>query len=259
MTLLAQILAWDSRCTTARVLTLILNMFPQPFREALSLGTALSAKTLCQFFQQRICVIFCVKQLYIFSLHSCTKNCQAKMISDEKTILQSNCEAYCTGKLRFSWSLYIFDNINSPEPLNLSSLHEIPQEEFQNMVYNPINELSLAIKPNALQCDKKYILAFQAIRPSAVLGEQRSTLLVNSPPTGGKLYFLQITIYLSIHYPSIITCFVHLALYSLMIPHFIHLSIHLILSLSIDPFIAGTTTMSQCDECNCATNAPLFS
>ena len=121
-----------------------------------------------------------------FSLHSCVKNCQAKTIFDEKSILQSNCEAYCTGKLRFSWSLYLFDNINTPEPLNLSSLYEIPQQEFQNMVYNPINELALAIKPNALQCNQKYIFAFRALRPTTVMGEQRTTLLVNSPPTGGK-------------------------------------------------------------------------
>ena len=180
-----------------------------------------------------------IKLLCIFSLHSCVKNCQAKTISNEKTILQSNCEAYCTGKLRFSWSLYIFDNINSPEPLNLSSLHEIPQEEFQKMVNNPIDELDLAIKPNALQCDKKYILAFRAMRPSAVLGEQRTTLLVNSPPTGGKRCLLQISIHHPIH--SHITSYIHLSLYSLLydfifyptFSNYIHLYIYSFIHLSI--------------------------
>ena len=128
-----------------------------------------------------------IRQMSIFSiLHSCVKNCQEKTISDEKAILKSNCEAHCTGELKFSWSLYVFDNISAPEPLNLSSLYEIPEQDFQKMVLNPINELALAIKPDALQCGKKYILAFRATRPSGAYGELRTTILINSPPVGGK-------------------------------------------------------------------------
>ncbi|CAB4035285.1 Hypothetical predicted protein, partial [Paramuricea clavata] len=123
--------------------------------------------------------------IYKSSRVCCFKNCKDKIISDEKTILQSECSAFCSGELTFSWSLYCYDEINTPEPLNLSSLHEIPQSEFQDMVYNPINELDLAIKPYSLQPGKKYTLAFQASRPTGTLGELRTTLLVNSPPAGG--------------------------------------------------------------------------
>ena len=80
----------------------------------------------------------------------------------------------------------MYDDINTPQPLNLSALHEIPPNQFQEMVYNPINELDLAIKPYSLQYGKKYTLAFRAARPTGVIGELRTTLLVNSPPAGGK-------------------------------------------------------------------------
>ncbi|XP_028413717.1 uncharacterized protein LOC114536572 [Dendronephthya gigantea] len=116
---------------------------------------------------------------------SCSKNCKSKIIPDEKTILHSDCSAFCTGELVFSWALYLYGDIDEPEPLNLSALHEIPPKDFQNLVYNPINELALAIKPNALQSGKKYTLAFRASRPTGVIGEQRTTLRVNSPPSGG--------------------------------------------------------------------------
>jgi hypothetical protein len=120
--------------------------------------------------------------------YSCSKNCQNKIDHSEKTILQSSCAAFCTGELSFSWSLFLYDDINTPEPLNLSALHEIPTRQFQEMVYNPINELDVAIKPYSLLLGKKYTLAFRAARPSGVIGELRTTILVNLPPTGGKLF-----------------------------------------------------------------------
>jgi hypothetical protein len=140
---------------------------------------------LLRFWKTSFCLSFIVYLLFS-RCYSCSKNCKDKITSDEKTILQSACSAFCTGELTFSWSLYCYDDINTPEPLNLSSLHEIPQSEFQDMVYNPINELDLAIKPYSLQPGKKYTLAFRATRPTGALGELRTTLLVNSPPAGGK-------------------------------------------------------------------------
>ena len=102
----------------------------------------------------------------------------------------SRCSMFCTGELAFSWSLHSYDDINQAEPFNLSSLNEIPKEQFENMVSNPLDELELAIKPNSLHVGKKYTVAFRATRPSGVYGECRTTVIVNSPPVGGKRNFL---------------------------------------------------------------------
>lgn len=101
-------------------------------------------------------------------------------------ILLSTCKSHCSGELKFGWSLYLYDHLNQPEPYNLSTLNEIPKHEFQKMASNPINELDLAIKPDTLQIGRKYTLAFRATRPSGSYGECRTTVLVNSPPVGGK-------------------------------------------------------------------------
>ena len=77
--------------------------------------------------------------------------------------------------------------MNQREPFNLSSLNEIPPAELQGIASNPINELDIAIKPHSLSIGKKYIFAFRAIRPSGVYGELRTTVIVNSPPVGGKI------------------------------------------------------------------------
>ena len=58
------------------------------------------------------------------------------------------------------------------------------------MTTNPIDELDIAIKPNSLKVGKKYIIAFRAIRPNGVYGELRNTVIVNSPPIGGKVCFI---------------------------------------------------------------------
>jgi hypothetical protein len=57
------------------------------------------------------------------------------------------------------------------------------------MAFNPLDELSLGIKPDYLQAGKKYIVAFRATRLSGMYGECRTTVIVNSPPTGGKRNF----------------------------------------------------------------------
>ena len=100
----------------------------------------------------------------------------------------SECSKYCVGELTFSWSLYLYDDINQREPFNLSTLNEIPPAEFQNMASNPINELNIAIKPHALKIGKKYTFAFRATRTGGVYGELRTTVMVNAPPYGG-MYF----------------------------------------------------------------------
>ncbi|XP_028413722.1 uncharacterized protein LOC114536576 [Dendronephthya gigantea] len=115
----------------------------------------------------------------------CSKNCQSKITAEGKTIMRADCSSFCQGELMFNWTLHLYDDIHDPEPLNLSALHEISSKEFQNMVRNPINELDLSIKPDALQPGKKYTLAFRATRPSGIFGEVRTTLLVNGPPLGG--------------------------------------------------------------------------
>ncbi|XP_028412301.1 uncharacterized protein LOC114535123 [Dendronephthya gigantea] len=117
---------------------------------------------------------------------SCKMNCKSKINTDEKIILESFCDARCYGELTFLWSLYLYDDVNTPEPYNLTELIEIPREEFSNMTSNPVDELDLAIKPNSLKENKKYIAAFRAIRPSGVVGELRYTLLMNSPPERGN-------------------------------------------------------------------------
>ena len=126
--------------------------------------------------------------LFQFSF-SCSKNCQSEVVPDKKTILVSSCSSFCYGELEFSWSLYLYDDINQLEPFNLSSLNQIPKDEFENMTSNPLDELNLAIKPDSLQAGKKYTVAFRATRPTGVYGECRTTVIVNSPPAGGKRNF----------------------------------------------------------------------
>ena len=55
------------------------------------------------------------------------------------------------------------------------------------MASNPINELNIAVKPHSLKVGKKYTFAFRATRASGVYGELRTTVIVNSPPVGGKI------------------------------------------------------------------------
>ena len=105
---------------------------------------------------------------------------------DEKIILKSSCSAFCIGMLQFNWSLYLYDDVNMPEPYNLTDLNEIDQTKLQGMASNPINELDLAIKPNSLQPGRKYIIAFRAQRPNNVYGELRYTLFIDAPPENGK-------------------------------------------------------------------------
>ena len=132
-----------------------------------------------------------VLRIFLFSF-SCSKNCKSKFLPDERTVLASSCSSLCYGELAFSWSLYSYDHVDQLEPFNLSSLNEFPPNEFENMVFNPIDELSLAIKPDSLQVGKKYIVAFRATRPSGVYGECRTTMIMNSPPVGGKRNFPKI-------------------------------------------------------------------
>ncbi|XP_028408505.1 sperm receptor for egg jelly-like [Dendronephthya gigantea] len=116
----------------------------------------------------------------------CSRNCESKLRPDEKTILLSKCSRFCAGELTFSWSLYLYDNINQHEPFNLSSLTEVPEADFQNMAMNPVDELEIGIKPDSLQVGKKYTIAFRATRVSGVYGECRTTVIVNTPPAGGR-------------------------------------------------------------------------
>ena len=78
-----------------------------------------------------------------------------------------------------------------PEPYNLTGLNEIPRNELENMASKPLDELDLAIKPNTLKTNKKYIVAFRATRPSGVYGELRYTMLINSPPVEGSYLSLR--------------------------------------------------------------------
>ena len=118
---------------------------------------------------------------------SCSKNCKSKFLPDEKAILLSSCTDFCYGELKFNWSLYEYDDVDQVEPFYLSNLKVIPKVEFQNMTMNPIDELNIAIKPNSLKVGRKYTIAFRAIRPNGVYGELRTTVIVNSPPIGGKV------------------------------------------------------------------------
>lgn len=108
------------------------------------------------------------------------------MVPDEKIILMSSCSSFCYGELSFRWSLYMYDDPDMPEPFNLTDLSAISPEEFQNMASSPINQIDIAIKPNSLEKDRKYIVAFRATRPSDVYGELRYTMFINSPPRTGK-------------------------------------------------------------------------
>ena len=127
-----------------------------------------------------------IKQLHLI-IFSCSKNCRDKVIPDEKIIIKANCKSLCYGKLDFGWSMYMYDDINMPEPYNLTDLNEITQEQLAAMALNPTNELDLAIKQDSLQPGGKYILAFRAIRPSRVYGEVRYTMFVNAGPVNGKV------------------------------------------------------------------------
>jgi hypothetical protein len=80
----------------------------------------------------------------------------------------------------------MYDNPNTPEPFNLTDLNAFSPEEFQNMTSSPINQLDIAIRPDSLGIDRKYVIAFRAARPSGVYGELRYTMRVNAPPLRGK-------------------------------------------------------------------------
>ena len=56
------------------------------------------------------------------------------------------------------------------------------------MATNPVDELDIAIRPNSLKIGKKYMFAFRATRTNGVYGELRTTVIVNSPPTVGKIF-----------------------------------------------------------------------
>lgn len=127
-----------------------------------------------------------IRDVHFFPKLSCSKNCREKVVPDEKIILKSKCSAYCYGELSFSWSLYMYDDPNMPEPFNLTDLNAFSAEEFQNIASSPTNQIDIAIKPNSLEKDRKYIVAFRATRPSGVHGELRYTMLMNSPPSIGK-------------------------------------------------------------------------
>jgi hypothetical protein len=81
--------------------------------------------------------------------------------------------------------LYRYDNLNTPEPYNLSALHEFTSNELKEMTTSPIDALEIALKPKSLEPVKKYILAFRAFRPSGIFGELRYTLLTNDAPVDG--------------------------------------------------------------------------
>ena len=53
------------------------------------------------------------------------------------------------------------------------------------MTSSPADGLEIAIKSNALQPQRKYVLVLQAERPSRVFGELRYTLLINDAPADG--------------------------------------------------------------------------
>ena len=72
-----------------------------------------------------------------------------------------------------------------PEPYNLTDLNEIPRNVLEIMASKPVDELDIAISPNTLEINRKYVLAFRATRPSGVYGELRYTMMINSPPTKG--------------------------------------------------------------------------
>ena len=88
--------------------------------------------------------------------------------------------------MEFQWSLYSYDDINMPEPYNLSDLNVISENKLKEMAFNPTDQLDLAIKPYSLQTAEKYTFAFRATRPSGVYGEVRNTMLVNDPPANGE-------------------------------------------------------------------------
>ena len=121
----------------------------------------------------------------LFAFYSCSTNCGVKTARDEKKILKSKCNTRCYGELAFTWTLYLYDDINAPEPYNLSRLHEFSSSELKEMTSSPIDGLEIAVKPNALQPQRKYILAFRAFRPNGVFGELRYTLLTNEAPADG--------------------------------------------------------------------------
>ena len=100
-------------------------------------------------------------------------------------ILDATCKARCKGNLKFSWSLFKYDDFHAREPRNLSALERIPDDELARSVSNPIGELSLAFKPHSLLPNTKYTLQLIAARPSGVFGEFRRMLRINQAPNGG--------------------------------------------------------------------------
>ena len=109
------------------------------------------------------------------------------MNPDEKLILEATCEKRCYGQLDLTWSLYWYDNPDTPEPFNLTTLNVIPSDKLRDMVTNPITEIGMAFKANSLVPGRKYVLQLIAKRPNGVFGELRETLLINTAPIDGKL------------------------------------------------------------------------
>ena len=126
-----------------------------------------------------------IEDILLAYFQSCHKNCKAKTAREEKFILKSKCNKHCYGELSFTWTLYRYDDLNSAEPYNLSTLHEFTSTELKEMTSSPIDALEIAIKPKMFEQRRKYILAFRGFRPSGVFGELRYTFVTNDAPVDG--------------------------------------------------------------------------
>ena len=93
-------------------------MYFNPYLKALSL----SVYTLTVYI--RYCILLNKPNPFLFPF-SCIKNCQERVNPDEKLIVESTCTANCYGQLEFQWTLFWFDNIDTPEPFDLSELNKV--------------------------------------------------------------------------------------------------------------------------------------
>ena len=132
-----------------------------------------------------LCVFQALTYVTLLSNPSCTKNCLPKVNPDEKLILTAACSERCYGQLTFTWTLFLYEKYDMPEPFNLSTLNQTTADDLRNMVSNPIEELSLAFKPKSLEPGRKYVLQLTAKRPNGVFGELRNTLRINTSPADG--------------------------------------------------------------------------
>ena len=102
----------------------------------------------------------------------------------EKLVLEGSCRD-CYGRIKFEWGLLKYNSLTADEN-NASTNELIPREQFENMLFTPLQSLNVAIKPNQLAANTKYSLRIRGYRSPSVYGESLYVFITNHPPVNGN-------------------------------------------------------------------------